>query len=530
MLVVVVVAATLLSAGARDVGATAFSPDVTISLSDSSPGANSAITTGYLLESPEAMAEALVTFIPAGFGVSSGESVTDGALVGRMNMAMTLGLVGSACNQQTEAGWDLTDASTDTTDTVSYQDIDDDGVRDFAEDEDGDGLADSVTRYPEPLTRIFPGLTPLARMHGLLPIAGLPFMVNILVFEPGTDLYGEAIDPALGYPAAVIFLDTGDPAPDPEPGAFTDWCTPSHVAFETLGVTGDNPMTAATEGGEVYRTNPSMAGTYHFGTMAISLPDADGDGIENQLDTCAQTTNFGSPRVNYSGDADGDGLDAACDPNSDPSGGTNDDQDSDGYRNRQDNCPLVQNGMLDLMNQVDSDLDGIGDSCDIDPLTVQGHRHVVCVVSPVEVGNGGATLPAPVLPCDTDDDGYLDALDNCPTVPNAGGQADDIDGDMAGDACDAPGSGNVDCSGPLVGVSSVDALKVLRFGAGLSVTQNEPCLDIGLPRALVPPDDWKLGDTNCSGLVNSVDALLILRANAGLSVNIPAECPEVKPA
>jgi CSLREA domain-containing protein len=128
---------------------------------------------------------------------------------------------------------------------------------------------------------------------------------------------------------------------------------------------------------------------------------------------------------------------------------------------------------------------------------------------------------------DGDQDGIEGGVDNCPTVPFH--DPTDSDGDLKPEDCDSPGSGNVDCSGPAVGVTSVDALKVLRFGAGLSVVQSEPCLDLGLPRSLAPPDDWKVGDVNCSGLVNAVDALLILRAVAGLSVALPVGCPEVKP-
>jgi hypothetical protein len=131
---------------------------------------------------------------------------------------------------------------------------------------------------------------------------------------------------------------------------------------------------------------------------------------------------------------------------------------------------------------------------------------------------------------DSDLDGVGNACDNCPSVENANGQSADQDGDIAGDACDGAGSGNVDCSGPANGVSAVDALKLLRHSASLSVSQGEPCLDIGLARLLAPPDDWKMGDVDCSGVVNSIDALKVLRAVAGLSVAyVGAGCPEVKP-
>jgi len=126
---------------------------------------------------------------------------------------------------------------------------------------------------------------------------------------------------------------------------------------------------------------------------------------------------------------------------------------------------------------------------------------------------------------DADGDGQWDPFDPCPAIPNE--DPTDNDGDSHADACDGPGSGNVDCNGPLNGVTAVDALKVLRWVAGLSVIQNEPCLDIGQPRDLPPPDDRKVGDVDCSGSVNAVDALKILRALAGLSVAKPAGCPPI---
>jgi hypothetical protein len=110
---------------------------------------------------------------------------------------------------------------------------------------------------------------------------------------------------------------------------------------------------------------------------------------------------------------------------------------------------------------------------------------------------------------DSDADGVPDDSDNCPTVPNAAGQTADADGDLAGDACDAPGTGNVDCNGA---VNSIDALKILRFNAALSVTQNEPCLDLGFPLT----SGFAHGNVDCSPTTNSIDALKVLRAVAAL--------------
>ena len=526
----IVATGALMLGGPAGVDGSSFDPVSTVSLGSAAPGANASISTNFTLNAQDAMFEVLIYFIPGEFGVAGGESVTDGALVGNVTSTMTLGLIGSACNQSLQPEWSLLDASTNIADTVSYEDVDSDGTRDFTEDEDGDELFDSVTKYPEPLTRLFPGLTPRARMQGLTPIAGIPYLVNILVFDPGTDLPGYPLDPSAGYPSVVVLLDGGDPEPNPQPGAITDACSYFHTATMVLGLTQDNPETGDNEAGQVYRTNPGNSGSYPFGVFANSLPDAEDDGNENQLDTCPYSLNAGTPRSTNSGDFDGDGLDAACDPNDDPfSGGTNWDQDDDGYLNRQDNCPLVENGELTQINQADSDLDGIGNYCDVDPFNVDGHKHRDCLIYHVTIGGGGSLPPPPLLPCDSDNDGLPDTSDNCPTVPNPTGQAGDADGDLAGDACDAPGAGNVDCSGPASGVGSVDALKVLRHNAGLSVTQNEPCLDIGQPRALAPPDNRLMGDVDCSGGLNAVDALKILRAVAGLAVAKPPECPEVKP-
>lgn len=90
------------------------------------------------------------------------------------------------------------------------------------------------------------------------------------------------------------------------------------------------------------------------------------------------------------------------------------DRDGDGVADAEDNCPTVFNPPLPLhgYTQGDEDLDGIGDVCDSCPLVV---------------GDSCTSWR------DGDGDGWLDADDNCPDVPNAD-QAD-ADGDLVGDAC-----------------------------------------------------------------------------------------------
>jgi hypothetical protein len=75
-------------------------------------------------------------------------------------------------------------------------------------------------------------------------------------------------------------------------------------------------------------------------------------------------------------------------------------------------------------------------------------------------------------------------------------------------------------------VDASDALAILRYGAGMAVTQNEPCPDIGLSSV----DQDLFGDVDCDDDVDSVDGLLVLRFTAGLPVDLPPGCPPVGPA
>ncbi len=161
--------------------------------------------------------------------------------------------------------------------------------------------------------------------------------------------------------------------------------------------------------------NPSEEGTYTIVTIAVGLPDADGDGIENTLDTCPFDVNLGDPRIKGDGDLDGDGLDAACDPDD---SNINSDEDLDGYVNRQDNCPLIPNGE-DTSNQADDDVDddgdrqndGIGDDCDPNPLVFDGEplaERLRTLTVDLEIGPPGEGTPTDdetPSPSDGDDDG-----------------------------------------------------------------------------------------------------------------------------
>jgi len=233
------------------------------------------------------------------------------------------------------------------------------------------------------------------------------------------------------------------------------------------------------------------------------LRDSDGDGIADPFD----------PKADSDGDRIPDPVESRCGSNPLDAASVPErlDTPTDDNGDGQVNEPLPPNtGSIDCDNDglvpdncpqtpspisTDTDSDGLGDPCDNCP----------------NVSNSNQL--------DTDRDGHGDVCDNCITTPNPD-QAD-TDGDGAGDACDAPGTGNVDCN---LTIDSTDALKDLRFAAGLYTWQSEPCADIGTTIA----GGYTQGDTNCDHWVNAVDALLILRAVAGLPVALPAGCPLIK--
>jgi large repetitive protein len=149
-----------------------------------------------------------------------------------------------------------------------------------------------------------------------------------------------------------------------------------------------------------------------------------GKRVCSQLDTglaIGQITAAVSPAsypLFFCGDPDDE---PSCDParpDEFPTRGGADDEDGDGVRNADDNCPTVFNPVrpLDQGTQADADDDGIGDACDLCPLS----------------SGQGCNVPDVF---DQDGDGVYDPVDNCLTDANAD-QAD-ADGDGQGDVCDA---------------------------------------------------------------------------------------------
>lgn len=305
---------------------------------------------------------ALVNFFNPAFTVPDAQAQI-GALVGQVISTPTLGLQNQPCATQLPITFDMIAASVDPADTTPDQPAAPDPDWPGFADANGNSLQDAVDKYPAFLNTLFPGLTPLSRSISFQSV-GQPIIVQQLTFPAGSDFPVLApnhppFDESLGLPIVTVLQDPTAP-PDPT-SPITDFCTPLQSSIVSFKVSKDNRDTAdVDEGGITLLANPE-GGPYAFTSWTRSARDADDDGWEQGdvtgVDTCPLQANHGNPRLKGDGDADEDGLDAACDPNDNDQ---NSDQDGDVFSNRQDSCPLVANP-----DQKDSDQDGIGDACDI---------------------------------------------------------------------------------------------------------------------------------------------------------------------
>ncbi len=153
----------------------------------------------------------------------------------------------------------------------------------------------------------------------------------------------------------------------------------------------------------------------------VCSADADGDGVNNCVDNCPNTSNSNQQ------DSDGDLVGNVCDgcPN-DPlktapgicgCGNLDVDTDGDGIKDCFDNCPFVSNAL-----QTNSDGDAAGNVCD------------GCPTDPLKLTPGACGCNVIDNPLDTDGDGRSDCVDNCDNIANPSQEDCDVDG--IGDVCE----------------------------------------------------------------------------------------------
>jgi hypothetical protein len=460
-------ALVLLSAGADTVHAGTFTPSFELTMTVTDPESSGDTVVDFNLPKGDVNFAGVVAYIPPEWGIVTGDKIPVGAQVGYLNSDAVLGLIGGACNQVIPVEFDMLNATIDKSETVSFEDLDDSGTNDYAEGESEDGLYAAIDKWPEYIDRLFEGednpgypLQPIRRSAGITPVAGIPVLLQFLVFPPGT-LIDKDIpnDPELGFPSVTLLQNAGDPDINPEPGAITDFCTPLTSHNETFGESKDNPDTTADESGVQLQATPTD-GKYTFTGVSFGQRDADGDSFENSFDTCPYVENIGDPRITNDGDLDADGLDAACDPNDDPAAsGTNSDQDGDGYLNRQDNCPLQSNGQ-DTTNQNDNDSDQIGDVCDRTPgvdgddSTADGDLIPSQLTAEITVGAGG-TGPGQPPSSSACPDCWVEGW-----TPEGGGSTPASEETEPADATDQPESGGSDDDGGGIGAGVIAAIVV----------------------------------------------------------------------
>jgi hypothetical protein len=407
-----------------------FQAYTSFALSDYTPGANADIFISYSLAPVDVQYNLwFPTFMSPDFDVEVGRSMPVGADIGKLYSTSALGFSNTACNTILHPEFTFYNGTTNIWDVF---DLDADRANGMDDDcKPGNNLPNHVDCYPTYLNKMFdpdetyistgdvfdgiPPLVPRARYSSMVILPGDMYVIlEFVMFDPGQLLqqgppaaqnnplgqYG----PEWGYPSAVILED---PTIAEAPQSVTDFCTPLASLTNHLAVTLDNPdTTALDESGYVRQANPAagtgllLSGTHYDNASSSSYRELDGDGIENDFDTCPHIPNIdGDPKLTAG--PDNDMIDSACDPSAYSAAAVcpgapcenTADEDCDGVLDVNDNCTCVANPGSP---QADADLDGVGDACDPDTASI---------------GEPGYANPA-----DIDNDGFLNAQDTCPLV------------------------------------------------------------------------------------------------------------------
>jgi len=173
-------------------------------------------------------------------------------------------------------------------------------------------------------------------------------------------------------------------------------------------------------------TSSTSLGGFDAGVWLYQT-DRDNDGLLDGEDNCPRLAN--TDQANLDNDLQGD----VCD----------DDDDNDSILDADDDCPRGETGWFSEAS-TDHDTDGCndaGEDFDDDEDTVFDHNDL-CPLGPVgwistpeedAEGDGCADI-------DTDNDGWVDQMDNCPSDENI--EQLDLDGDAIGDVCDIDEDGD----------------------------------------------------------------------------------------
>ena len=456
-----------------------FNPTYDITFADTQAGANSEWTSSFSLPEGDLQFGGLVFFIPPEFGITPGDEIPIGAVVGELSATATLGLINGACSNSLPVNFIMLNASIDPTDTVIYLDTDPIPTR-LAEDvsaqdselvvEDATGLdsGDFIDLGAEKLRIISASGNRLEVERGVEETEAAEHSLGSAVFAEGLDKedYFEDIDRSglqdgiEKYPDFItrVLDDTpGDEVGNPlqpirrsagittiagvhvllqflifEPGTFIDEQIPndeslgypSVTLLQNAGDPAEDPIPSAI-------TDFCSPLTTTIVSFGVSKDNGCTDTTEERPDPICevQSALFETPEEGVT-DPDESGVPLFTSPEE----GTytfniiaagQRDADGDGYENSLDVCPFDANlGDPRIQGDADEDNDGLDAACD---------------------PNDDETNS------DEDLDGFLNRQDNCPLVANGENEDNqrDTDNDSIGDACD-PNPDDEDAQGELI--------------------------------------------------------------------------------